>query len=479
MSSHPEWRAAVREATALQTPQTDDELAAWLGEVAGYGFARKASCPDHNPPFSWLADVYFERQNRVAILGPRGGGKTLSSACLHWASGSTKANYRISHFGGSMQQASQCQDHLRVLASRPGAAAVLQESVLMTAVRWVNGSHLSLHTATHKQASGGHPHRKQADEFDLWSYGVWQTFLGMGAESGGHAVQTVYTSTRSRKYGLMHNLLQQAPQRGIRTYKYCIWDCKQPCLPCVKGKCGLWDYCEGRHEHSEGHISRAVLEDKAMQMDEQTVRTELFCEAPATTGLCWPTYDDMPRVGGNVTPEAEYRKDWPVFWALDDNYAEPRCVALCQEDPNTGFLHIFDEYYRRHRLASESVADVLGDKTRYPYTRPHYSIPDATAVELHGALHRANIITVKPRKYRRVEGVKVARRFFRDARGVRMLLIHPRCENIRRSITKHHFRELPAGAEGRARFSDEPAKHDDDHGAEVVSYLCWVKKSKV
>lgn len=216
-----------------------------------------------------------------------------------------------------------------------------------------------------------------------------------------------------------------------------------------------------------------------MQMDEQTIRTELLCEEPSEEGLCWPNFDDVPRLGSNVTEEAEYRPGWPVFWVLDDNYAEPRCVALCQEDPNTGFLHIFDEYYRRHRLASETVADILEDRTRYPYPRPHYAIPDATAVELIGALHRANIITVRPRKYRRAEGVKTARRFFRDARGVRMLLLHPRCENIRRSITKHHFKELPAGAEGRARFSDEAEKHDDDHGADAICYLCWVKKGGV
>jgi len=25
-------------------------------------------------------------------------------------------------------------------------------------------------------------------------------------------------------------------------------------------------------------------------------------------------------------------------------------------------------------------------------------------------------------------------------------------------------------------FSDEPEKHDDDHGADVFCYICWVRR---
>jgi len=426
-----------------------------------------------------MADVYFGRENRVAVVGPRGGGKTQGSACLHWVSGVTEHDFRIAHFGGTMQQALQCQDYIRRFSVLPGAQALLKGEVRATSVDWEKGSHLTIHTATEKQASGGHPQRKQADEFDMWKYSVWQKFLGMGMTSNdpdAMQVQTIYTSTRSRKYGMMHNLLQRAEERHIRVYKFCIWDVKAPCLPCIQGRCSLWDYCQGKHEESQGHIPRLVITDKAMQMDEQTVRTELFCEEPSEEGLCWPNYDDVPREGSNVSLAAEFNPEWPVFWGLDDNYEQPRCVALCQEDPNTGFIHIFDEYYKRHRLASETVRDILDDKTRYPYPAPHYAIPDATAVELRGALHRSEILTARPRNYRRAEGVKVARRWIRDARGVRMLLIHPRCENIRRSIGKHHFKELPAGPDGRPIFSDEPEKHEDDHGADVLCYICWVRK---
>lgn len=87
-------------------------------------------------------------------------------------------------------------------------------------------------------------------------------------------------------------------------------------------------------------------------------------------------------------------------------------------------------------------------------------------------------MTFAPKNYRRAEGVKTVRRFIRDARGTRMLLIHPRCLNIIRSIGKHHFKELPAGPDGKPVFSDDPEKHDDDHGADVVCYLCHLRRDR-
>jgi hypothetical protein len=465
-------------ATAMEKPLTDEWLARWLFEVTGFSFARRASCPDHDAPFQWISDVYFGREPRVAVMGSRGSGKTLGSACLHWATGATVPLYTMAHFGGTMNQALQCQAYVKGISAREGLGGVLLGEPLAESVKWRNGSSLSIHTATVKQASGSHPQRKQADEFDLWDWDVYQKFLGMGAERAGtdEAIQTLFTSTRSKKWGLMHNLVKDADKRGIRVYRYCVWDVKAECPDCLKAKCELWEHCQGKHQNSQGHISRATIVDKALQMDTQTMRTELFCEEPSALGMCWPMFDPIPREGSNVSVAAEYRPDWPVFWGCDDNYEQPACIGIFQEDPNTGFLHCVDEYYRPHRMASERIEDIYGDTMRYPYAHPEFAIPDATASELAGALQRAGIPTFAPKNYKRAEGVKVAARWIRDARGARMLILHPRCTNIIRSMGAHHLKELPAGPDGVAMFSDEAEKHSDDHGADVVQYVCWVKR---
>ena len=465
--------AMAREAMAITPPRNDTELWTWLKRVTGYKFSREASCPDHDAPFQWMADVYFGREPRVAVMGSRGSGKTQGSACLHWASGATTPKTTIAHFGGTMQQALQCQAYVKIISAREGLASILDGEPQTEKTKWQNGALLSIHTATEKQASGGHPHRKQADEFDLWDWPVYQKFLGMGV---GEDTQTIYTSTRSRKYGLMYNLMKDADKKGIHVYRYCVWDVKAECVDCLKSKCELWEHCQGKHQHSQGHIPRATIVDKALQMDTQTMRTELFCEEPSASGMCWPMFDPIPREGSNVTVAAEYRPDWPVFWGCDDNYEQPACIGLWQEDPNTGFLHLFDEYYRPHRMAAERVEDIYGDTTRYPYAHPEFAIPDATAAELAGALQRAGIPTFSPKSYKRSEGVKVTARWIRDGRGVRMLLIHPRCTNIIRSMGAHHLKEMPAGPDGVAMFSDEPEKHSDDHGSDMVSYVAWVKR---
>jgi len=109
-------------------PRDDEGLWAMVVALTGFRIASRPSCPDHDAPFAWLADLYFERADRVAVLGPRGGGKTVSSAVLHWGTATTREKYVISHFGGSMQQAMQCQTYVKQISTREGSSEALEVS---------------------------------------------------------------------------------------------------------------------------------------------------------------------------------------------------------------------------------------------------------------------------------------------------------------------------------------------------------------
>lgn len=64
-------------------PQTDDELHAWILKYLGMNIPRVAVCEDHQAPFSFIADLYFERVTSAIAMANRGGSKTMSSAILH------------------------------------------------------------------------------------------------------------------------------------------------------------------------------------------------------------------------------------------------------------------------------------------------------------------------------------------------------------------------------------------------------------
>src|SRR6187551_2372617 len=64
-------------------PLDDEELWHWIKDYLGIEVPRKKICPDHQAPFSFLADVYFERVTSAIAIANRGGSKTMISAIIH------------------------------------------------------------------------------------------------------------------------------------------------------------------------------------------------------------------------------------------------------------------------------------------------------------------------------------------------------------------------------------------------------------
>src|SRR5580765_6789405 len=64
-------------------PKTDDELHTWILKNLKMNIPRVAVCEGHQAPFSFIADLYFERVTAAVAMANRGGSKTASSAILH------------------------------------------------------------------------------------------------------------------------------------------------------------------------------------------------------------------------------------------------------------------------------------------------------------------------------------------------------------------------------------------------------------
>jgi len=65
-------------------PQDDDELHEWLKKELKLDIPRVAVCQGHQDPFSFLADLFFQRTEAALLMANRGGSKTYLVAVLHW-----------------------------------------------------------------------------------------------------------------------------------------------------------------------------------------------------------------------------------------------------------------------------------------------------------------------------------------------------------------------------------------------------------
>lgn len=445
----------------------EEMLHASIQSLLGYNIARKASpgCPEHDPPYRFFADLYFGRVQRAIGMAPRGGGKTRIVSLLEWLTGCRTKTWMF-HAGGVEEQArraySYCQEYIRL----PAFAGLVSDS-LMSETRWHNGSRLEIHSATLNQVAGAHPRLKVADEVEMWQSEVLEKFWGMGTGAG---VQTVLISTRDRAVGLMQALLDEAPQRGLSIYHWCIWDVKEPCRPnCLRGACELWEECQGKHRDSTGHRPRLDVVDKFLSVTRDTWEAQFLCQRPGRQGLVFPDLVTEPGEPeqSNVTEAAEFDPALPVEVWCDDNIALPRAILLVQRD-RLSRLRIWDEYYEAGRLQATSVQQVMARLAERGVPYPEVAVVPAEATALRIAWHQAEVDTASPRQYGRKEGAAVAAQFICSASRLRQLLIHPRCTNTIRSLRVAYRRELSPGV-----YDDEPAKHSDDHCQDAVLYGCW------
>jgi Intein splicing domain len=77
----PEKRAA---------PTTDDELWSYVQEEIGDEIPRIAVCDDHQAPFDFASDFYFERERALLVCGARESGKTRISSIINYINAETK-----------------------------------------------------------------------------------------------------------------------------------------------------------------------------------------------------------------------------------------------------------------------------------------------------------------------------------------------------------------------------------------------------
>ena len=221
-------RARIVEAATdeVERIERDDQLHAWIAEAMGISIPRAAVCDDHDAPFAFVADLFFEREADALVLANRAGGKTEDTASLHLADAHFKPGFETSHIGAIEHQAKRCYAYYK----RGLRSDVLRDQAPDPHIReteWLNGSRIEILPGTEAQTQGGHPRRVAFDELEQGKFQPYENAKSMPVEwrdTDGirHPGSFVATSTRQSALGLMQRALDEAEENGTRVYVWCV-----------------------------------------------------------------------------------------------------------------------------------------------------------------------------------------------------------------------------------------------------------------
>ena len=213
--------------------------------------------------------------------------------------------------------------------------------------------------------------------------------------------------------------------------------------------------------------TRTGSEDELYEQYPATVQQALAANYAA---LVYPTFSETE----NVTEEAEYNPAWPIHWGVDDGLTygqgpghydyHPRVILLFQIT-NVGKIIVFAEYWECNEPDfNKTIDDVLA----WGYPQPELACVDSSATTFRGMLSKRSISTIGA-THKVSEGIKNLRGLMCDANGIRLLLIHPRCENLIREMAAYKYDEKSIQSQSGER---KPLKLDD-HGPDALRYGVW------
>lgn len=190
-------------------------------------------------------------------------------------------------------------------------------------------------------------------------------------------------------------------------------------------------------------------------------------DAEYTDGLIYDTWSSTV----NVSTEADYNPDLPVYWGCDDGYVygdgagsvnyHPRVILFLQDNP-LGGLNVIDEEIATGETHRETIDRALAR----PYRRPSVTYPDSSAALFRGEINKVGLMIV-PATHRVGEGIKAVRALVSN----KTLLVHPRCQH-----TIREFASYRSDPKGRAESGEIVPLKIDDHCMDALRYVVYHRR---
>lgn len=397
----------------LSGPRDDDQLHAWIKETLNLDIPRVSVCPDHDAPFTFFSDLYFNRCDSAILMANRGGSKTFLVALLHLVNSKFKPRCESATVGAIEAQARRAYAHLLKFMDMVPALKDDVSSSIMSETRWKNGSRVEVLPGTISAVNGPHPQIVHFDEVELADEEAFYESRNMSLSGHGIPAQDVITSTRKRGAGLMQRLIDEiteAQSQGYeapyRLYQWCVFETTQrqpncqvanPHIPeehrckCDRVVKGKWengeprrfsDICQGRLARSAGWMTLDDVHKTFMADSRDIWEAQQECIKPSTEGMVLARFSVERQGIRGFMPNPD---NGPCFAGIDFGGTNPHAVIWFQvlryevevdsaqggrRRLPEGSIVAFDEFYKaeigNNKLAEEIVRRENFWKTKFP-----------------------------------------------------------------------------------------------------------------
>jgi hypothetical protein len=484
-------------------PTTDDELHAWIKEVFGLDIPRTSVCAGHAPPFDFIADMFFHREDNVIVLANRGGGKTLYTAILEITNSYWKPGFSTAHFGAIDKQARRAYAYFKDFIRRKPFKLAIKET-LQSSSTFINGSTLEIIAASERASQGAHTRFVSFDELESGNPVAYRNTLAIPTSWLDGEInrlgQYLVTSTRNSATGLMAKVLSDAELTGARVYAYCIAEAAMPCDEnCTAENCNLYKWSDGNSRNATGWLSHEAVGKFYRTIDADTFDAQFLCKKPESKSFIYQTFSDA-----NVSDEAEYVPDaGPIWCGYDWGFSDDTAIILCQY--RDGQLFQFDELVGNGVSEQEWVERLVTRITelqnydgpsmdewrqvwktnnwtgvRFPSVWVDIGAGDVSAVQMRQEFKIRGLAAAKPSrvKHQIVSGQDVVKAMMQPGPlGKPRYIVHPRCIQTIAGFQKYRSEAKADGAWGE-RPDPSASNHAFSHTCDAVRYLLWTVKKR-
>lgn len=464
-----------------------EQLHVFIKIFFGISIPRNAVCSNHQAPFDFFCDVFFEKHADFIALANRNGGKTLIFALLNALFSILYDDCESSTAAAIVRQAQKCYKYFKKFLVNNKYLSSYVERSIQTETSLTNGSSTQVLVGTISGVNSPHPHKNQLDEVDLMDWNVLQEAFSMSKSDEGIPGQNILASTRKSVTGPMSKLLDEGARLGFKSYEWCIWEVIEP-LPDKNSMLYKEITAEFGKElpkniaKSDGFYKWTDAIGKHRKLDPNIWDAQWTCKKPDVRGLVYETFQDISYPDGNI-------RDWSYtpgmdFYLLEDfgfGEGHPDVVLFVQVNWELKRMMIFDELYLQQNTARD-VCDAVAEKMR----AWGMDVKLITDVEGNSYYNFGDFVTgwitdpsnLTNREDRRrlgapiwqrlskkdlyivQNGISLLRRMFKDKK----ILIAPRCVNLRGEYNSYRKKRLPNGD-----YSDSPEKKND-HGPDGTRY---------
>jgi len=424
-------------------------------------------CEGHDAPFDYLEHALLTGGGNALVWACRGGSKTMLAAIITVLESMFHHGLETCILGGSLAQSNYMYDYIRRFLND---AAWDDAAGTMTAKRATmkNGSSITILPASERRVRGIHVPRLRLDEVEEFREDVFEAAKFLPQSSGDADARVEMLSTLHRPYGLMSDLVEDADGKGLKLFKWCLWEVIEPCRDRSCSRCVLSDDCRGKAKRARGYYRIDDAIAKKRLVSDEAWQSEMLCRRPSREGLFYKQYDEDLHVPTEPIPFDPMKELYRTFdWGVNG----PTVCLWIQVDGD-GRVTVIDELYQSGMAVSDMAVNVAEYETMRGYRNVIRSYGDPTGLSYILEFRKAGILCQGRREDGgrsnvRFEGFEIVRRFLKpDENGKPKLLVSPRCVQTRREFRTYHYPVTRFGQNP----TEEPAKVDD-HAMDALRYF--------